>query len=400
VELAVQRWLRDRAHLGPAAALGLLQERYAIKAVPHREFPELVLLKYDQIESPFAEELVRDCRGLILNRDEDWRVVCMTYRKFFNHGETHAAEIHWPSARVYEKLDGSLIQLYFYKDKWRVATSGTPDAECRVGDFGITFRDLFWKVARNEGLRTGHLDTKFCYAFELCTQLNRVVVQHDVGRIYLHGARFLEDLQEINPMWVADAIGVREAPTLDLTNIEACVEAARHLDPLAHEGYVAVDGNYNRVKIKSPAYVALHHAKDGLLSRRMMANVIRRGEAEEMHTALEAFPELAVEFDRIRALHGSLTFDTQVHFGIIIRSLPTGWTRKDYALRATEDRRLAGALFHLLDKSGRDATGAVVPPENEDGIVQAYYANISERSYADLIGLKDAADPIRKENAA
>lgn len=59
------------------------------------------------------EPIVQECRGLILDEAEGWRVVCMPYKKFFNFGEDCCADIDWSTAKVQEKLDGSLISLYW-----------------------------------------------------------------------------------------------------------------------------------------------------------------------------------------------------------------------------------------------------------------------------------------------
>lgn len=64
-----------------------------------------VLLKYNQIESDFANEEVRDCRGLILEMGS-WKVLSLGFFKFFNAAEGHAAKIDWSTAHVLEKLDG------------------------------------------------------------------------------------------------------------------------------------------------------------------------------------------------------------------------------------------------------------------------------------------------------
>src|SRR5271170_7082534 len=91
--------------------LARLCEQFAISAKRHPQFSNLVHLKYSQIDSPMNEPIVRECRGLIVDQADDWRIVAAPYRKFFNHGEVHAAPIDWPTARVYEKLDGSLMYL-------------------------------------------------------------------------------------------------------------------------------------------------------------------------------------------------------------------------------------------------------------------------------------------------
>ena len=43
-------------------------------------------------------------------------------------GESSADAIDWSTARVMEKLDGSLATLYWYKGEWHVSSSGVPDA--------------------------------------------------------------------------------------------------------------------------------------------------------------------------------------------------------------------------------------------------------------------------------
>lgn len=64
-----------------------------------------ILLKYNQIESPMGEIETQECRGLILEKDT-WRVICLTFFKFFNAEEGHAAKIDWDTALVLEKADG------------------------------------------------------------------------------------------------------------------------------------------------------------------------------------------------------------------------------------------------------------------------------------------------------
>lgn len=72
----------------------------------HPAFPNLVMFNYSQIDSRMKERIVQECRGIILDQSNHWSVVCRPYDKFFNLGEPLAAVIDWPSARVYEKLDG------------------------------------------------------------------------------------------------------------------------------------------------------------------------------------------------------------------------------------------------------------------------------------------------------
>lgn len=298
----------------PQYGIAELEEKYAIKAKQHGTYPNLYLFKYNQIESPFGEKIVQEARGIILDANRDWAVVAMPYTKFFNHGETHAAEINWNTAKVQEKVDGSLITLYHYRDKWWVATSGTPDANTPIGDFNLTFEDLFWWAFDKEGLCMKDLDTDFTYIFELCAPQNRVVVVHNEAKLFLHGVRSMKDLKERNPEIHAVILGCKLPKLFGLRSIEECVEAAKHLQPLAIEGFVVCDANFNRLKIKSPAYVVLHHSKDGLLSMKRMAGLIRDGETEEFQKALDAFPELAPNFYKLKDRYDEIISSCETYY--------------------------------------------------------------------------------------
>ena len=286
-ELKVQQYLREDS-METFKGLSGLKEEYGIKYSFGTNFPELICLKYNQIESPMGEEIVQECRGLILNVQDNWNIVSRPYDKFFNYGEGHAAPIDWNSAKVYEKLDGSLMTLYFYKGKWRVQTSGTVDAECQVSGYDITFKELFWQVFTSlEYLIPSHGEKELCFMFELMTSKNRVVVRHPKDRLVLHGVRNITTgLYEPIEYW-AQRFNWEACKLFSLSSIEEIIKASNNLDPLEQEGYILEDANFNRIKVKSPSYVALHHTRDSM-SPRSMLNIIRTNESVEF---LNYFPE-------------------------------------------------------------------------------------------------------------
>ena len=83
-----------------------LTEQYGIKCGRSKEYPNLALFKYDQIESPMSEAIVQEARGIVLDENDNWRVVGRGFSKFFNHLEGNAAQIDWSTAKVQEKVDG------------------------------------------------------------------------------------------------------------------------------------------------------------------------------------------------------------------------------------------------------------------------------------------------------
>ncbi len=365
--LALQEYLRAEA--GTLGYAFRTLDKYGVKCTRHTEYPNLVLFKYSQVDSPMGDPVVQECRGIILDENDNWNVVAMTFKKFFNHGEGFAADIDWGSAVVFEKLDGSLIQLYHYAGKWHVSTSGVPDGTNTVGDFGLTFAQLFWETFESERLDIEAFDPEYTYAFELCAAENRVVVRHPEARLYLHGARHNKTLQEVDPRDLA--ISVRLAPWHMLYNLEDCLKMVGTRDPLKHEGYVVRDKYFNRIKIKSPAYLALHHAKDGLLSRKKMAMVIREGEAAELEAALVEFPELRKPFDDLKWRYGWLVDAANNNYRAIA-SIPD---QKEFAQAAKENPDTTHFMFSMRKNAG------MTP--------QTYMQGLTEPAYLRLLGVKE-----------
>ena len=67
---------------------------------------------YNMLESDFSEKIVQEARGLWLYEDT-FEVACHSFDKFFNYGEEHAAKLDWDTVEVQEKIDGSLMKLWF-----------------------------------------------------------------------------------------------------------------------------------------------------------------------------------------------------------------------------------------------------------------------------------------------
>lgn len=115
-------------------------KKHSLKCKQSKVHPELVCLHYNQIHANFQRRIDRECRGIILNRDDDWAVVSLPYMKFFNYGERFAHQIDWGSGvRIYEKLDGSILTMYYYNRQWHVQTSSIPDASGMIPGNNVWF---------------------------------------------------------------------------------------------------------------------------------------------------------------------------------------------------------------------------------------------------------------------
>ena len=339
--LEIQKFLRALAGTTPEVALAELTAQLGINAKQHPKYPELWHLSYDQLESPKGHPIVKECRGLILNSADNWNVVAYPFNRFSNHGETWGDTIDWTSVRVQEKVDGSMVILWNYKGTWNVSTKGSPDAGGQVGDFNFTFADLFWKTLKGYGIDLANFDATLTYVFELTSIYNRVVVQHKETALTFIGLRSnLSEYKEfsvaLNRLPVLPIPAVREFPLTTVSEIET---AAFALDPMHNEGFVVVDKNFGRIKIKSPSYVMIHHLKDGFGQRRII-RLIQLGETSEV---LSYFPEYQELFNEISGKIDALIATIEVEYAAIKHLT----NRKEFALEAVKSKN-SGVLFALF----------------------------------------------------
>jgi hypothetical protein len=348
----------------PVEALGKL---YAIKAKAHGKYPNLVQLKYDQIDSPMGNPIVQECRGLILDRDKNWAIIAHPFHKFFNSEEGHAAKIDWSTARVQEKVDGSLIIMYHHDGKWHVATSGTPDASGAINGLPMTFEKLFWETVFMEGSKSHYwahedpnsISPDITFMWELTSPYNRIVVQHPKPKLTLIGMRNRVTGEEYDVATSAPP-GAPIVKHFDLTSLEAIGNSFSTISALNQEGYVVVDASFNRVKIKHPQYVALHHLKGegSTPSTKGALAVVRQGEMEEL---LSYWPEWAPIFTEVRERYENLVTELETAYQDVVKKVPPvppgvvqtdkraqGLFRKEFATLATKTR-VPAVMFSLLD---------------------------------------------------
>lgn len=246
-----------------------------------------VMFKYNQLSSDFSNPIVREARGIIF-RENKWKCVRRAFDKFFNYGEPNAAEIDWNTAKVQTKYDGSLISAWFDNRKWHYSTNGTIDAyKALTGDIKFpTFGDVLEEAFRSNGSSKKeifeHLASKnVCYTFELVSPQTRVVIPYEKPDLYFIGCRAMRTECEMNPKDSIVSEFFKTPKEYDFHSAQDVVDSAKEL-PWDEEGYVVVDSNFNRVKIKSPAWLVAHYARsNNSISKESLIQTILDGEQEE-----------------------------------------------------------------------------------------------------------------------
>lgn len=315
-----------------------------------KDYGHKILLKYDQIESDMSFSEVQDCRGLVLEKDT-WKVMSLAFRKFFNSAEGHASKIDWDSAYIFEKCDGSLIQVYWdwVTEEWCAGTSGMANGEGEVNEKPNTsFADLFWKtMGTYENFHTDNLTKGYTYAFELMTPYNIVVKPHAFSQVALLGIRELVSLNEVSYSSFKEEaeleIGVpvvRAYYMNDVSNAGHLMATFEDM-PFTEEGYVVCDAKFRRIKLKNPAYVAAHHLK----SKTSLYHIMTIVKTNEVDEYAATFPEREDEINMLKDKYDALILKLEGIWDELKEFKPKNITKK-------EQKKYAMKVFEVIEKYG------------------------------------------------
>lgn len=313
-----------------------------------------ILLKYNE-SSDFSIELVRQCRGIILYFNGEYYIsVARAFDRFFNYSERFADKIDWSTARVQQKVDGSLIKVWFHKDSWHISTNGCIDAysvtASSISDtyetshkvnFGELFHSEFVKHCSFD-----KLNKNYTYMFELVSPEIKVVVDYGKNDIYHLCTRGNK-----SGKYVEVDIGVQKPKEYPLHSLEACLNAAEKLNSndsneITDEGFVVVDGHYRRVKIKSPLYLAAHYLVGNKLSLKRCINIILANEESEY---LSYFPEQKSAFDKVHSAVYKLAHTMENGYKFVLDSVGIS-DRKEVALFIKENKfNYSGFYFKKME---------------------------------------------------
>jgi hypothetical protein len=176
--------------------------------------------------------------------------------------------------------------------------------------------------AKNCTLDFNKLNKDYTYCFECVSPYNRLVVPYKNVEIYHIGTRNNIICEELH-----EDIGVQKPKEYKFNSLEDVIKMASEL-PFSEEGYVAVDVNWNRVKVKSPAYLAAHHLKNnGDVNKKRVLALIMLNDQEEF---LCIFPEYKEYFDELEKAFND--YLDEIRKDLIFISDKVFPTKKDYAL--------------------------------------------------------------------
>lgn len=194
--------------------------------------------------------LLLECRGLVIDSTTG-KVVARPWSKFFNYDEPRGQEDlknFSKSFRAYDKKDGSLGILFFYKDRWILTTRGD-----FTSDQALKGNELL------KNFETKYLNKEYTYLVEIIYPENRICVDYqDLEDLVMLGARNTQTGEEISLdsiNWPSKTFYYGQVST---DNIDILLESS--IDRSNREGFVLVDDVGKRVKVKYPEYIELHRS--------------------------------------------------------------------------------------------------------------------------------------------
>ena len=284
-----------------------------------RDFDGYTLIKYNQLFSDFKQQMVREARGIIIQKKgRKYRLVRIAFTKFFCVGDPNAKRDLYKLAHrkqwfVEEKIDGSLITLAWWDNKWHVSTSGSIDAYKAPLSFSNgdiqNFGRLFEYASKGK-IDYKQLDKRYTYMFELIGLENKVIVPYEKEDVYYLGRRDNYTLLEI-PYFDDDCAGVKKCkrPKCRIVKVnknpkKVMKELQKEVNNFTKEdehfeGYVISDESLKtRVKMKSTQYMELFFQKgNGIFTPRKILLMILDSKDDDI---LSSFPEYKSQFDMVR----------------------------------------------------------------------------------------------------
>lgn len=375
----------------PLEALDFLEEKYGVS---HRldETRGLAVLNYSQIDSPKFDDVVCECRSLVVSVPYNifwthsfvepaeiengyfsrFHSISRTFDRFFNYGEKQLpTKVQNLTAR--EKLDGSLVALFWHNGEWVYKTRSVIMPVDKINNLDITWKEVIEEAIHyNPEVYDEVLCKQYTYIFEVTSPYNRVVTRYaEVGATLL-GVR-QGDTGGYTLVCIADdiakALNVNRPKKWSFSTWEECQLAAKELRNL-EEGFVMCNRQgIPQCKLKNPAYVAAHHLRgETALTPKRVMDLIIMNEQDEYLSIFSEDEQVFAPY--IEAYNLIMTFTRpvcQLHEGL------SKGDQKKFAF-LSKDSPVAALLFMMhgdKELTAKEAFGRLTTPAKYRMIVAA-----------------------------
>ena len=346
------------------------------------EFDNLICLNYDQIDSPKTANIVRQCRGIVLDKNT-LEIVHYPFFRFFNLDEVleERQKVNWDNAVATTKIDGSLFGVFYANNKWNICTrsqiGGTNILTIGMISFGDLFDMAIKPYTRDEFF--AKLNPEIDYTFELTSPYNQIVTPYETTNLWLIGGRdkcneFKElqfnqiykefDTELKNLIKIPEIYPIIDQNTGKFRGFEELKMFANNCPNPTDEGFVVVDyssyndefGYFPRVKVKNSSYVALHHLRgtidNGAMNYGGILEIIWKNEQDEVLANFNQFKnffdEVEMKYKKFIEEFSTALNDVAFFFLIPVDKRADKETKKAFALAI--NKKFSGFLFSMFNK--------------------------------------------------
>lgn len=234
-------------------------------------------------------------RGLILDGTTN-TVIATPFTKFFNIGEYQVQNIPALTFTTHEKLDGSLIIVFYHNGQWKCATKGSFNSSQAVWA-----KDWLQRPGKDGSNREDWLVPGNTYLFEAIYTENRIVVRYNYENLVLLGGYTADgfEFSDDSISFLCQGLNCFAAAMYDYTSVADLIEKARIL-PASEEGFVLKFSNGLRLKIKGDEYCRIHRLVSRLTPLAMWEAMAAEDDLEEIRKQLPE--EFWKDFDNIIAV--------------------------------------------------------------------------------------------------
>lgn len=297
------------------------------------------------------DDVTINFRGTIL--DEDGNLVAKSFPKFKNFEEHSMDEIPNEDFNIYEKMDGSLGIVYFYDNKWNMATRGSFNSDQAIKGLEILNRyDL------------SLLDVNYTYLFEIIYPENVIVVRYNEEKLVLLAKYNVitgeeGDVQTEYYKANFDVVNCYNNLPNNFIDLKKDIEDNK-------EGYVLRFKNGMRVKIKGEQYVRLHKILTNISNMDIWLS-LKNG--EDLYLLLDAIPDEmdnnVRDFVDFLKINYNVVYDTALDFYENLLNENEINSKKDFALLIKDlDPKNKSLLFAFWDKKRyEDIIWNIVKPD-------------------------------------
>lgn len=237
--------------------------------------------------------------------------------RFFNKGEAEAAPIDFGNAEMMEKLDGTMVGVFFpaqnpndpHFHTRKMVSSHAQDMDLKIVNFynkEFQFMPIIGSYVKR--LKFIDRDVHFTYVFEFIHEASEVLTKYksDQYGLYLLGARDLttyDELTEVELDQVARRLGAKRPRRFQaVADHDEILKMFKQiaLETPDFEGAIFRDKKTgDRLKVKDPDYVKKHH----LLGKGSYANLIPAIFTGEEDEVVANFPHLQAKIDTFKKMY-------------------------------------------------------------------------------------------------